>query len=502
MSQSSPVIPSFEDLLKIAKENRWMLIAPTVVMTLAAVGFAVLKTNRWEASQTLMIRDEAVGANGESHLGRFSHIDEMKTTQETVLELVRSRPVVRAALQEVGPPQGYRKPSQWPTLTDVEDARRIVKLNAPNGAEFGKTEIVHLNVIDEDPERAIEFNSSIFRNLDKHFRDVRNQRATSMVDELSRARKLAEEELSRISLDVAKLEHQAGADLPELRILNQSTTGESSIRRLSVDVQNEIRQLQAQQRSAATLRLVLRDNQSQTDGILATPNQLLELQPGLRQLKAGLIEAQLAAARKAANLTPEHPALIEALAAEKEIQETMRKEVSVAIAGLDVDSRVYTARIADLQHRSAELDERMVQLNELRVEYQNLLDAADHQRQIVRTAREDLMDARASLAATTSSSLLTSLDQPTTGDRPVGPGRAMMVLAGMFGGFITGCGLVFLTVQPVQPSTHKKASAQPVKEARVARPDEVATRSLRTRDGLSFRDVVNQVQSMLNTYHN
>ena len=38
--------------------------------------------------------------------GKFSYPEEMKTVQETILEVVKSRSVLAAALREVGPPAG------------------------------------------------------------------------------------------------------------------------------------------------------------------------------------------------------------------------------------------------------------------------------------------------------------------------------------------------------------------------------------------------------------
>ena len=56
----------------------------------------------WEASQALIVRNEASSA--EKGPGKFSYPEEMKTVQETILEVVRSRSVLEAALREVGPP--------------------------------------------------------------------------------------------------------------------------------------------------------------------------------------------------------------------------------------------------------------------------------------------------------------------------------------------------------------------------------------------------------------
>ena len=105
-----------------------------------------MRTPTWEASQALIVRNEA--ANNETGPGKFAETDEMKTVQETILELVKSRGVLAAALEEdwTAKPVTTKQPvTAWPTADqDVADVRDAVKLNPPKGAEFGMTEIFYL----------------------------------------------------------------------------------------------------------------------------------------------------------------------------------------------------------------------------------------------------------------------------------------------------------------------------------------------------------------------
>jgi hypothetical protein len=86
----------------------------------------------------------------------------------------------------------------------------------------------------------------------------------------------------------------------------------------------------------------------------------------------------------------------------------------------------------------------------LRARYGNLVDDVQQRTEIVNQAKLNLADARASQSAAKSISLLTRYQEPETGDRPLGPGRTKIVAGGLFGGWLIGAGLVFLTLPNAQ----------------------------------------------------
>jgi hypothetical protein len=90
----------------------------------------------------------------------------------------------------------------------------------------------------------------------------------------------------------------------------------------------------------------------------------------------------------------------------------------------------------------------MERLAGVRAEYGNLLAETQSREQQLETAQKDLAAARATQAAAHTASLITKLDAPDTGTQPLGPSRAMLVAAGLFGGLATGVGVVFLSLPP------------------------------------------------------
>src|SRR5438552_2443451 len=98
MQASPPVLADFARLF-VRYPLRWLV--PAAVVATGMIGYALLKPVTWQASQTFVVRAEASGnLDGP---GRFRHLSEMKTLEETLLETAKSRAALTAALIAVGP---------------------------------------------------------------------------------------------------------------------------------------------------------------------------------------------------------------------------------------------------------------------------------------------------------------------------------------------------------------------------------------------------------------
>ncbi len=151
------------DVLHTARQHPWLVIAPVIVVTAVAALYAVVRPRTWEAAQALIVRDET--GDSLSRTGTFAHLEDMKTTQETILELARSRSVLVNALREVGPASDSNSTSKWPDERALESLQGHVKVVPPSGAEFGKTEVFYLKVQDESQERAVKLAAAICSQL-------------------------------------------------------------------------------------------------------------------------------------------------------------------------------------------------------------------------------------------------------------------------------------------------------------------------------------------------
>jgi len=106
-----------------------------------------------------------------------------------------------------------------------------------------------------------------------------------MVAELQQGMDLAASDLREANVRLGAMERQVGSDLAELRILHDSGSAESVLRRAISEIRNELRQARTTQKSNQELLRLLEVAQGRPDRLVAMPNTLLESQPALRRLK-------------------------------------------------------------------------------------------------------------------------------------------------------------------------------------------------------------------------
>lgn len=446
MSFSSHATPSPRDLLAVCRRYPRRFFVPVVVVMLIAAAYAVVRSDTWKATQALFVRNEAASTEG-NNPGKFRQPEDMKITQETVMEIVKSPSVLAGALKEVGPANGKVK-NGFPTAKDVEDLRKEIKLSPPHGAEFGTTEVFYLEVKDSDRARAIALAGAICGQLESHFQKLRDLKAQSVINELTRSIAISEAELDESTAELRALESQAGSDLAELRILHRAASDTSDLRRNMVDIEGQLRQARLKLESDDQLLALLHEAKEHPETLLATPNDLLVSQPALRQLKDSLVSATIKTAELKGKMSDEHPLVREAKGSEKEIADQLTRELDSAIRGLTVERKMTAARVETLNKHLAETKGRLERIAAGRADYSRLVDKVEHQTRLIEQSRRDLSDARASQAGAATVSLIGRIDAATTGSKPVGPSRALILLAGLVGGFVAGAGVLFVTVPP------------------------------------------------------
>lgn len=422
--------------------NRWLL--PAAGVTGLAIFYAAFRSDSWEASQSLVVRNEAAGNLSEP--GKFRHADEMKTAQETILELAKSPAVLRQALVEVGPPAAASTTENWPADEEVAALAESVKLAPPKGAEFGKTEVLYLKVRDNSRTRALALVSAVSKHLQARFQQLREAKAQGMIAELTKAVSMADADVSTVTGKLAELETSVGSDLAELRILHESSSGDSDLRRKSLELETELRQAWLEQRSEQSLLDLLEAARVDQGRLLAMPGRLLESQPSLKRLKEGLVDAQLKTAELSGGRRSEHPLVRAALEAEEEISRQLHQELEIACRGVKVNLQLATERAGSLSEQLADTRARLAKLGSLRAVYSNLISDVQQRGVLLAAAQRELSEARSNWAGAHSSSLIYTIDEPDTGTRPVGPGRLMIALSGVMAGLALGAAVVFVTV--------------------------------------------------------
>jgi hypothetical protein len=474
-SDSSAVTPLEVANILRRHPRRWVI--PMIVGGVLAAVYAVVRTPTWDASQALMVRDETMGATARP--GKFLLPDDMKTTQETILELARSRTVIGGALADVanqGSGVGSRESDSHsttfaskPSDAAIAALQGRVKLVPPKGAEFGKTEVFYLNVEAETRCRAVDLTAAICRQLQSRSQELRDQKAQSLIAELSKTADLAKADLDTTTAALTAVETRIGADLGELRVLNEVGGGDSPLRRSINELDQELRQARQAIDSNRELLALLETSKTDANSLVAAPNRLLEAQPVLRRLKDGLVDAQLRTSQLEGNMTANHPSVVAAKESEAEITQQVRGEIDSAILGVQTELRLSQERADSLEANLTEARRRLAKLAEIRADYANIVADRNQRADILKTAQQQLAEARASQAAAVTASLIAAIDTPVAGDAPVGPGKSTIALGGLLGGLVAGLGIVFLTVQPVQTEIRLAESLEGVSEGVVGR---------------------------------
>lgn len=444
------------DFVRLLRTHvRWWAV-PAVVFAVLAGAYSLVAPREWRATQALIVRPEAASVS-EERLGKFADLSEMKTLQETILELAKSQSVVQATLREVGPPSNCSRTAQWPSELDVQSFRDDIDMRPPGGAEFGKTEVFYLSVRNSNRDRAGVLATALCKQLESRMQEVRDQRAQSMMAELQRTVSMADGDLASQIGRLSAFEANVGADLGDLRSLNAETGGQSQVSQELQSIETERRANESRLCENERLLKLLVAAKGDPQQLLATPNSLLVSQPAVSQLKNALVSAQVHTANLLGSRADAHPYVIAAREAEALIRSQLNSEVAVAIRGLQVEIELSADREKSLAAKYASARERMSHLAENRAEYSNLVASVQNHTRLVEAARKNMADARARQASAHSASMISRIDGVEAGVWPSGPTRKTITAAGGVGGLLLGLGFVFLFATPVPSRTENVA---------------------------------------------
>lgn len=466
------------DVFQLLVRYRWRWGLPALAGGVLALVYACLSPDKWEASQALVIRNEAQNTLDMGGAGKFRHTDDMKVVQETLLEIARSRQVLNQALTAVNKQEANGKEVAAPTDKAIETLRKRIKLTPPKGAEFGKTEVFYLKVSDPNRQRAVELATAICDAMQASYQHVLNEKAGSMVSELTDSVEQAQINLKQASTELETMEREVGNDLVELRILHSSPAGASDLRQRVVAIESEIRRLKTVARNDQELQTLLKAAQVDAKQLISAPATLLESQPALKRLKDGLIDAQLKTAQLEGNMTADHPNVRSANTAEEAIRHSIHEELALALQSVEADMRLIAAQVQLQENRLNETNAQLTKIAGLRTRYANLVSQVESATKQVQTTENALADARAKQLGSQHASLLNRIDSPDAGTKPISPPKLAVAASGFFAGLIAGIGLVVLTVPMSHPtpttSTTKRnrkrveAETEPNFEQRIA----------------------------------
>lgn len=419
-------------LMQTARRHPSLWVVPLVSAVLIAVLMAFLGPKKWDANQSFVVREELIGRIVSP--GRFESLDSMKTAQEVIQETSRRPCVLRRVLVA----NGKKKPSG----ADIETMQKAISFHAPGGAELGKTEILTMNVKSSSAKKATKLVESLFDETRAEIRTVRTRKAESMLKEAGGSVELASERLVKTSAEIRKIEAGVGGDLSELRGLNEPFSGGGELRKNIATIQKEIRV--ARQNEQESRQMIEYLEALDPEQLLATPRELLESQPALSELKNRLIEAQVVQSNTGGTYSTKHPRYRAKAESVVRIRKQIDQELESSLVGLRSQKKLASERAEVLTSQINKINGRITDLASMRVDYGQLVNELELRNEELRAAHKEYAQAESILRAAKTIDLISQLDEPQPGIRPLGPSNKTVLIAACLAGLLISLGLIMM----------------------------------------------------------
>ncbi len=444
---SAPNPSNFALLIRLFKKHVVLLLAPVALFLALAAGYIVTSKPEWKATQSIQIRDEL--ALQTVMPGRFDSLDMMKMVQETIHDTARRHAVVTKVLSALEPPADHKSPEQWPTIHDVEGLQAAISLSPPNGAEFGRTEILLLSVKSSSIERAKKTVAILAEELQTEINRLRDQRGLSMENELKVTVAAATMELELVSAELSEFEKGCGDILIDLRnAVSESGSGPSGLLEQKATLQKELRIAKQSQLELKNQIEAIQIARNDPNNVLSFSRELLSAQPTLQRLKEQLITIQSQTALTLGQFEEFHPRAKAAIKAESIIRQKIQEEVDTAFNGLTAQVEVLDAQIIRLQATQNGVEKQISKLAEVRAPYAEIVKQVEQKRAILNQSLQDLARAQATRAAAKTTNLISLIDGPYSGSKPEGLSKKIILGASGLAGLLSGVGLVFFAASP------------------------------------------------------
>ncbi|MDA7858838.1 hypothetical protein N9B05_03375 [Mariniblastus sp.] len=427
-------------------------IAPAILGAVLALCYAtMLSPQIWSARQSMIVRDDLLGQSYKP--GRFDSIESMKSAQETILEIARQPQVIRNAMAKLGPPETLKNQAaiaEWPNEETIEDMQDAVLIHAPNGAEFGKTEVIVLNVKQSTPERSLKFIELLLIEIIAKVDEVRSMRLQSMEVELTRVRDAAMAELKKSKDKLTQMDKALGSDIATMNALSDPQNSDNSIKRDISQIRIEIREATLELEKRNALLSQLEEAKTKPDRILGLSAGMIGILPALDDLKKEMIEKQAEFAVAMGVYQPGHPKYARSKKAIDAMRQQIHLELDLCIAAMENEVKDANTRWSRLDNEMKSLDLQLTKLSENRTEILTLVAELKERTEIANKAQSNLAEIK-SLAEAGVSNLIARVDEPQVFTRPDGPGKKLKILVGGFAGLMIGLGIVLLIAPPLDP---------------------------------------------------
>lgn len=438
----------------------WIL--PAMAGVMFAVIYAIaLRQETWSAKQSLKLRDDLLGQSYKP--GQFNSTESMKSAQETIFEISRQPQVIRNALQELGPPASGLfglGSNVYPSEETIEDIQGAISFSAPNGAEFGKTEVIILNSKASSRERSKKFIDLLVREIISKVNEVRHRKFQSMEVELRQTCKAAEDSLEASKVELKKMYRLLGQDAGGISSIGDSTVRDDPIKKEIAQLNLERRVIQSEIEIGNSILAGLALANEDPEAIVNISSDLTQRQPELNALKQELVKRKSEFAVLSGLYTSVHPKVSSASGAIRAMEGQIRLVLDPAVRDIKSQNAVQQARLDSLDSDIGGLRKRLFNLSDRHADSMTLVADVENKTRILNEARTGLAQIN-SILSSVDADLLIKVGEAQVSTRPDGLGKRQLVLAGGLCGLMLGLGLVMLLAPPMGSNSENPTVEHP-----------------------------------------
>ena len=466
----------------LVEYRKWWILPAIVGLVLATVYAFFLQGETWTSRQTMIIRDDLLGASFKP--GTFINQEAMMSFQETVLETARRPEVIRKTLEMLGPETKSLfgiggSIGEWPDAQTVEDYRGSISFESANGGEIGKSELIILAVKGSSSDRSVNFLNILLDQVDQKISEIRADRFQSMESEVRATCESTLDARAKLESDLVKVEREFGPDIGLMRGLNdRSTSGPSAFESELLEISKARRDAASMLAQKRSIRQSLFDAGRSSSLEVPTSAELLTSQRGLSELVNALAKAKQELSQAEATFQPAHHRVKSGRENVAVIKRQLKQSIGTAIRGLDGEIDIFENRVGDLDRMVEEKKQRLARVSQNRVPYARKTRELEKLNEDYSEATARLSRMRSRKMASSSINLLTRIGEPVIGTKPDGLGRRAMSLIGALAGLMIGLGLVMMMAPPfVEPGLMTASQPQPAvqPDEPPAQPDEPPT---------------------------
>jgi len=435
-----------KDYLQIALRRKWYFIVPFVLISIAAIAYALYAPNIYRASTLILVEPQKVP----SSYVKATVTEDIESQLRTITEQIMSRSYLEKIINEFDLYPEMRK--KLPLQSVIERMRRCIDVRVRKGRVFT------VSFEDQNPVIAMKVANRLASLFIEGNLKVREERAEGTLvfleKELERVRKLLKQQEKKVSEFRAEhlgvLPEQLEANLRTLDRLQLQLQSNGEALKAAEETR---RMLQQQLSQMQTMPMITVDEPTSGEEIVSESSSLSELKAKLKKLRLRYTEKHPEVVRLERLIAQMENEEKSNEANEEGSKETSANEEPLWASQIEAQLAQLDAEISQLKNERKRLKSEIKEYErrvEITPKVEQQLKELSRGYEVTQKEYQSLLDKKlqAELAANMErkqkGERFKVLDQAKIPERPFKPNRQKIILFGVFLGMAIGGGLVGL----------------------------------------------------------